>query len=291
MRTTISQRDNLLAYFLGFISVCAFAATLPLAKNLVIHLSGFEIGIYRSFIASVFALPIIMVFKSSIPNFSQIKRLYLTSIGIIYGFPILTAVGMQYVPVSHGGVVLAALPLCTSVWAGIFTGKKQSKIFWLSSIVGFCIVLIFVIYQNGRLIFHWGDIALIMAAILAGMGYAQGGALSSEMKGWEVMCWTLCLNLPILLVISLFIFKPSHLALSENGWFSLIFLALVNSLIGFFSWNKALALGGIAKISQLQLLQVFITYIYAVVFFNETWNYITVIFFSLVIICVIVSKK
>lgn len=279
------------AYLLGFISIAAFAATLPLAKNLVGDLSGLQIGIYRSFIAALVALPIVLLAKLSFPSRSQIKKLYITSIGIIYGFPILTAVGMQYVPISHGGVVLAAAPICTSIFSVIITGQKQSLKFWFLATLGLLIVSGYVVYSSEDFYFYMGDIALIGAAILAGLGYAQGGALSSEMSGWKVMCWVLVLNLPVLLVFSFLIFEPTDTDLTAVGWSSILFLALVNSLIGFFSWNRALTLGGIAKISQLQLLQVFITFGYAVFFFNEIWDWVTVTAFTLIVLIVYLSKR
>lgn len=286
-----SKRNSTEAYFLGLISVAAFAATLPLAKNLVGDLSGFKIGIYRSFIAALVAVPIVLLMKLSLPSRTQIKKLYITSIGIIYGFPILTAVGMQYVPISHGGVVLAAMPICTSIFSVIITGQKQSVRFWILATLGFLVVSSYVIYSGEEYDFYMGDIALIGSAILAGLGYAQGGALSSEMSGWKVMCWVLVLNLPILLVISFWIFEPADVDLTIVGWSSILFLALVNSLVGFFSWNRALALGGIAKISQLQLLQVFITFGYAILFYNEMWDWLTVTAFSLIVFIVYLSKK
>ena len=287
-----NERQNLTeAYFLGLISVAAFAATLPLAKNLVDDLSGLQIGIYRSLIAALVALPIVILAKLNLPTKRQIKKLFITSVGIIYGFPILTAVGMQYVPISHGGVVLAAMPICTSIFSVIITGQKQSLNSWVLATTGFLVVAGYVIYNSESFDFYLGDIALVGAAILAGLGYAQGGALSTEMPGWKVMCWVLVLNLPILIIVSFFIFDSSNIGLTSMGWFSILFLALINSLVGFFSWNRALALGGIAKISQLQLLQVFITYGYAVLFFNEAWDWITVTAFSLIVLIVYLSKK
>ncbi len=118
-----------------------------MAKNLVGDLFGVQIGIYRSLIAALFALPIILICKTrlDLPNISQIKSLFITSIGIIYEFPILTAVGMEYVPISHGGVVLASLPIFTSLFARIITKQKQSTTFWIFALMGFFIVFSLVI--------------------------------------------------------------------------------------------------------------------------------------------------
>ena len=279
------------AYFLGMLSIMAFATTLPLAKNLVGDLSGVQIGIYRSLFSALAALPIVLLAKLKWPTRSQVKRLFITSIGTVYAFPILTAVGMQYVPISHGGVVLAALPLCASIFSVMITKQKPPFKFWVLAFTGFFIVCSYVFYDSGDLDFYLGDVALMMAALFAGLGYAQGGALSKEMPGWKVTCWILILNLPILIIISFFIFDKRNLELTPLGWFSILFMGLVNSFFAFFIWYRALALGGVAKITQVQLLQVFITYGYAVFFFNEAWDWVTVIAFSLIVFVLYLNKK
>lgn len=287
----IFNTNELEAYFLGIVSVAAFAMTLPAAKYLLTDLTSLQIGIYRSFLAALAAIPILLIYKVKLPNRSQLKRLFLTSSGIIYGFPILTAVGMEYVPVSHGGVVLAALPLSTAIFGALISKKNPSKLFWFFAILGFSVVLSYTIYTSDVKELYLGDLALLGAVIFAGLGYAQGGLLSSEMPGWQVMCWTLAINFPFLLLLTFLVFEPSNVELSTISWISLSFLAFINSLLGFFSWNKALALGGVSKISQLQLLQVFFTYGYAVLLMDEQWSWITLFTCVVVVIIVIFSKR
>jgi drug/metabolite transporter (DMT)-like permease len=279
------------AYFLGMISVAAFAMTLPAAKYLITDFSALQIGIFRSFLAAMVALPILIFYKVKIPSRQQLKRLFLTSIGIIYGFPILTAVGMQYVPVSHGGVLLAALPISTAIFGALITGNRPSKKFWAVSLLGFLLILSYTIYKGQATTFYLGDLALFGAVILAGFGYAQGGSLSSELPGWQVMCWTLVISIPLLLPLSIWLYEPKVLSLSFESMFALGFLAFINSLLGFFSWNRALALGGISRISQLQLLQVFFTYGFAILFMGESWDWLTPIVCIMAVVLVWVSKR
>jgi drug/metabolite transporter (DMT)-like permease len=280
------------AYTLGIISVAAFALTLPFAKVLTGHLSALQIGIFRSLLAALAALPILLVLRAPLPNRSQIKRMLITSIGIVYGFPILTALGMQYVPVSHGGVVLAALPLSTAVFGTLITKDRPPAMFWLVSIIGFITVFLFTVLRNGIGAVYFGDLALFGAVILAGLGYAQGGALSKEMSGWQVMCWTLVVSLPILLPLFIIFYDHQQIAsLSKVSLGALGFLAFVNSLLAFFTWNRALAVGGIQKISQLQLLQPFITYAYSVLLMGEALDWVPLVVCAIVIALVVISKK
>jgi drug/metabolite transporter (DMT)-like permease len=287
-----TARQDLHAYLLGLLSVAAFALTLPLTKVLTGHLSALQIGLFRSLIAACAAVPILVATRSRLPNWSQLRRLFATSLGIVYGFPILTALGMTYVPVSHGGVVLAALPLSTAIFGTLITRSRPSLSFWVVSLLGFAAVVAYTLSRHELRGVYIGDIALFGAVLLAGFGYAQGGALSKEMKGWQVMCWTLAISLPLLLPLSALVYtKSAFAALDTHGWFTMAFLALVNSLLGFFSWNRALALGGIQRISQLQLLQPFFTYGYSVLFMHEMFDWPTLSMCAVVILLVLISKR
>ncbi|MEX2495354.1 MAG: DMT family transporter [Woeseia sp.] len=288
--TSVSKEAE--AYTLGIISVAAFALTLPFAKILIGDLSALQIGIFRSMLAALAALPILLIMRVPLPNLSQAKRLLLTSTGIVYGFPILTALGMKYAPVSHGGVVLAALPLATAIVGTLITRDRPPVTFWLVSIAGFLTVFLYTVLRYGIDDVYLGDLALFGAVILAGIGYAQGGALSKEMPGWQVMCWTLVMSLPLLLPLSIIVYDHEAVrTLDATSWGALAFLAFVNSLFGFFSWNRALAVGGIQKISQLQLLQPFITYIYAVLLMGEVFDWVPLTVCTIVIGLVVLSKR
>lgn len=287
-----TKNQDLQAYLLGLISVAAFAMTLPAAKVLAGDLSAVQVGIFRSVIAALAAIPFLLIGRAKLPNRSQLKRMLLTSTGIVYGFPILTALGMQYVPVSHGGVVLAALPLSTAIFGTLITGIRPSRMFWVVSCLGFLVVMAYTVVMSDVSDIYLGDLALLGAVLLAGFGYAQGGALSKELPGWQVMCWTLVVSLPILLPASLWLYDGETIAnMPDIGVAALLFLALINSLLGFFSWNRALALGGIQRISQLQLLQPFFTFAFSIVLMGESWNWLTPIVCVVVIVLVWLSKR
>lgn len=281
------------AYVLGVLSVAAFAMTLPCAKVLGVHLTPIQIGIYRSTLAALVAVPIIIVAKSAWPNAAQVRRLFLMSVGVVYGFPILAAVGVRTVPVGHGGVVLAATPLATAIFGSIVTKSRPPLMFWLASVGGCLIVAFFSVWRGGmRIGLYGGDIALLGAVAFAGFGYAQGGALAKEMRGWEVTCWGLALNLPILLVLSLFTFNASDFATFDLvAWGALGFLAFVNSLVAFFAWYRAMALGGIQRVGQLQLLQPFFTYCYSIVLMHEAFDSVALIVCFAVIGLVVLSRN
>ncbi|XUY29523.1 DMT family transporter [Agrobacterium sp. rho-8.1] len=293
-RTTTSAHENI-GLLLGTIAVLAFSLTLPITRYLTHYLSTWDIGLGRSCLAAIGAVFVLIVTRQRLPTRRQWGRLALTASGIAFGFPLLTALGMKTVPASHGGIVLGSLPLATALIGCLLSKERPSFAFWVVALVGFALVFIFSLYSQGGtadLSFYTGDLALIGAVVMAGIGYAQGGILARSLGGWQVICWTLAASLPLLIPATIATASwDNFAALPLMPWAAFAFLALVNSLIGFFFWYQALAIGGIARVSQVQLLQPFFTWLFAVWFLGEDFSLVTLVFTALTIATVIVGKR
>ena len=276
---------------LGFLGVVAFGLTLPATRFVVPYFDPIFIGLGRAVIASVIAAFILIATKQSKPTKNQLMQLSVVALGVVLGFPVLTAWAMETVPASHGGVVLGILPLATAVAAVIVSKEKPSVGFWIFSLIGSIVVVTYSLLQ-GFGSFQLGDLLLVGAIISAGLGYALGGKLSKELGGWQVICWALVISFP-------FIIFPAWMQAPEedfsnlplNVLLSFLYLALVSQLFGFFLWNKGLALGGIARVSQTQLIQPFVTLLASAFLINETVNLQTIIFAVLVVSIVAIGKK
>ena len=276
---------------LGFLGVVAFGLTLPATRFVVPYFDPIFIGLGRAVIASFIAAFILIATKQSKPTRNQLIQLSVVALGVVLGFPVLTAWAMETVPASHGGVVLGILPLATAVAAVIVSKEKPSVGFWIFSLIGSIVVVTYSLLQ-GFGSFQLGDLLLVGAIISAGLGYALGGKLSKELGGWQVICWALVISFP-------FIIFPAWMQAPEedfsnlplNVLLSFLYLALISQLFGFFLWNKGLALGGIARVSQTQLMQPFVTLLASAFLINETVNLQTIIFAVLVVSIVAVGKK
>jgi len=276
---------------LGFLGVIAFGLTLPATRFIVPYFDPIFIGLGRAVIASVVAVFILIATKQSRPNRHQLMQLSVVALGVVLGFPVLTAWAMETVPASHGGVVLGVLPLATAVAAVIVSREKPSAGFWIFSLIGSIVVVTYSLLQ-GFGSFQLGDLLLIGAILSAGLGYALGGKLSKELGGWQVICWALVISFP-------FIIFPAWMQAPEENFsnlplnvlLSFLYLALVSQLFGFFLWNKGLALGGIARVSQTQLMQPFVTLLASVYLINETVSLQTILFAVLVVCIVAIGKK
>ena len=276
---------------LGFLGVAAFGLTLPATRFIVPYFDPIFIGLGRAVIASVVAAFILIATKQSRPTRHQLMQLSVVALGVVLGFPVFTAWAMETVPASHGGVVLGVLPLATATAAVIVSGEKPSAVFWIFSLIGSIVVVTYSLLQ-GFGSFQLGDLLLIGAILSAGMGYALGGKLSKELGGWQVICWALVISFP-------FIIFPAWMQAPEENFsnlplnvlLSFLYLALVSQLFGFFLWNKGLALGGIARVSQTQLMQPFVTLLASAYLINETVSLQTILFAVLVVCIVAIGKK
>jgi len=275
---------------LGVIAVSAFGLTLPATRILTSYLDPVFIGLGRAVFASLFAGLILIYFRVDIPSRKYFSRLCIVALGVIVGFPVLSSWAMQYVPASHGGVVLGLLPLATSVAGVVITRERPSKLFWLVGVAGSSLVVGYALIQgSGEL--QGADIALLAAVLAAAIGYAVGAKLSQELGGWQVICWALILALPFILIPA-FLFRPESFEdIPLSGFVSFLYLSLVSQLVAFFLWYKGLALGGIARVSQTQLVQPFITILASFLILKEIIDIETIIFATMVVISVWLGKK
>ena len=283
--------DESKGMFLGLVGVVSFGLTLPATRFIIPYFEPVFIGLGRAVIASFVAALLLIATKQTRPSRNQFYQLLGVASGVVVGFPILSAWAMQTVPASHGGVVLGVLPLATAIVGSVVSNEKPSVAFWICGIVGSAVVIAYSLLQGvGE--FQTGDFFLLGAIVSAATGYALGGKLSKEIGGWQVICWALVISFPFIIVPA-WLEAPQEAvgSLPLNVLLSFLYLALVSQLFGFFFWNKGLALGGVARVSQTQLLQPIVTLLASALLINETINVQTIVFATLVIVTVAIGKK
>ena len=283
--------DESKGMFLGLVGVVSFGLTLPATRFIIPYFEPVFIGLGRAVIASFVAALLLIATKQTRPSKNQFYQLLGVASGVVVGFPILSAWAMQTVPASHGGVVLGVLPLATAIVGSVVSNEKPSVAFWICGIVGSVVVIAYSLLQGvGE--FQTGDFFLLGAIVSAATGYALGGKLSKEIGGWQVICWALVISFPFIIVPA-WLEAPQDAvgSLPLNVILSFLYLALVSQLFGFFFWNKGLALGGVARVSQTQLLQPIVTLVASALLINETINVQTIVFATLVIVTVAIGKK
>jgi drug/metabolite transporter (DMT)-like permease len=253
---------------LGLVGVIIFGGTLPATKLALTGFSPWFVTFGRAVLAGAAAAFVLALLRRPLPR-GHLFALAASSLMLVFGFPGLMAIAMQTVPASHGGVVLGILPLATAAFAALFAGERPSRVFWLWSVAGAVLVVAFAVRDSG-LRLSPGDAWLFASGACAALGYVLFGKLSRAMPGWEVISWAMVLALPISLAGALATWQPDFAAAPPRAVAAFLYAAFFSMFLGFFAWNAGLAMGGIARVSQVQLLQTFVTLGLAALLLEET---------------------
>ena len=255
-------------------------------------LSAAQIAVWRAIVAALVAGAVLIALRPARPRGRQWLLLAACAFGVVFGFPVFTTLAMQTVSASHGAVVVGLLALGTAVVGSAIGGERPPLLFWIAALAGTGLTVLFVLRQAGgeSAGLAIGHLYLAAAVATASVGYAFGGLLARAVPGWSVACWSLVVSLPLLAVAALFV-PPPTLAAGAPVLGAFLYLALVSQLGGFFFWYRGLALAGIARASQVQLLQLFLTLLAAFALFGEPFDAEAVLFGALVVATVAIATR
>jgi drug/metabolite transporter (DMT)-like permease len=262
-----SSRERL-GLLLGFVGVLIFGGTLPATRIAVSQIDPMALTSLRTAIAGLCSLALLIWLRRPLPPRHLWPQLALAMLCVAILFPLLMSLGMQRVDASHGGVVLGVLPIATALVAVAITHERPRPLFWVASVAGAALVIAFALRQGGGAVAA-GDLFLFASVAVAAIGYAFSGRLTAQMPGWEVISWVLVVALPLSIPATALTMPADVTRIGLAPWLGLLYVALFSQWIGFFAWNAGMAMGGIARVSQVQLLQPFVTFALAASFNDE----------------------
>ncbi len=251
----------------GAIGVLCFSFTLPATRVAVHDLDSTVAGLGRAVVAAVLAAIVLLVRRERLPARKHWLGLAIVAFGVILGFNLFSSIALQYVPASHGAVITGLLPAATAVMAVLRAGERPTPFFWVGVVVSVIAVLIFAVVEAGAP--QAGDLLMLIAVLLGGLGYAEGGRIAREIGGWRVICWALLLAAPFLLVPVVLDMASHTFTVGPDAWLAFAYLSVVSVFLGFFAWYRGLALGGVARVGQLQLVQPVLTIFWAALLLGE----------------------
>ena len=279
-----------MAVFLGFLGVLGFSFSLPATRVAVEDLDPTFVGVGRAVVAGLLAVALLAATRQPRPTRAQLQPLALVALGVVFGFPLFTALAMHSLPSAQGAVIVGVLPAATAVAAVLFAGERPSRAFWAASGAGLLAVLVFAGAQGAGLPSGAHGLVLIAVALCA-LGYAKGGALSRELGGWQTICWALVLSLPLTVPITLVTVVAGDLSGGADAWAGFAYVSLVSMFLGFFAWYAGLARGGIARIGQVQLAQPVLTLLWAALLLGEDVTAGMVAAALIVLACVVATQR
>lgn len=274
----------------GFIGMVIFAGSLPATRAAVVDLDPIFLTCARATIAGLLGLALLMAFRQRRPALQDLASLAVTALGVVVGFPLLTALAVQHVSSAHSIVFLGLLPLCTATFAVLRGGERPRPAFWLFSLLGSAAVAGYALSSSAQGSLS-GDICMLAAVIVCGLGYAEGARVSRRLGGWQVICWALVLSLPLMLPAAYLTRPDSFANVGLPAWLGFGYVSVFSMLIGFIFWYRGLSQGGIAAVSQLQLFQPFIALGLAALLLHETVSGSMLLVTLAAIVCVAGAKR
>lgn len=275
---------------IGFIGIFIFSLTLPVTKIAVQTFNPYFIAFARAALAGFLAALYLFSIKAKIPSAHETRQYLIVALGVVFIFPLFINLAMTEGDASHAGVILGIMPLATVVAGVILFKERPSTGFWLSALIG-CLLVVTYAFINSQGGLRYTDLLLLGACIANGISYAVGGNLSRSVNAKEVISWALVIALPINILFGVLTFETIYLQANAIAWTSFLYLSIFSMFIGFFFWYGGMAIGGISRVSQVQLLQPFCTLLASAILVHEPITLINIIFATLVIATVMIGRK
>jgi drug/metabolite transporter (DMT)-like permease len=269
----------------GFIGMLIFSVTLPATRLGLDELGAPFLASMRAATAGVISIVLLMLWPQTRPSARDIGALLIVALGVVLGYPLLSGLALRHITATH-----AMLPLCTAIWGALLNGERPRPAFWSVAVLGSVIVMTFALTQDrsGSLV---GDVLMIAAVVVCGLGYAEGARLSRRLGSWQVISWALVISLPASI--------PFAVTTAPDGWthastaalLGLSYVCLFSMLLGFVFWYRGLAQGGTAAVGQLQLLQPFFGLLWAAMLLGEAVSTSMLVALTAIVICVLTARR
>ena len=287
--------DRSRGYALGLLGVVIFAMTLPMTRLAVGDASDPQLApafvtAGRAALAGLLSLAYLRLVGATWPARAHWRPLAICALGTVVGFPLFLALALRHADAMHAAVVTGVLPLGTAVAAALWLRQRASRSFWACAAAGCALVLAFAA-QQGQGALTAADGLLLLAVASASIGYVAGAQVSSKLPAEHVICWVLVLSLPLTLPAMFATWPMAAGAVRPGAWVGFGYVTLFSMWLGFFAWYRGLALGGVMRVSQVQLLQPFLALLFAVPVLGERLDATTVVFALLVVAVVFIGKR
>ena len=282
--------------WLGLVGIVIFSVTLPMTRLAVgtpdaPQMPGLFIAMGRAVVAAGLSAALLLLTRASLPARPDWLPLMITAGGIVFGFPLFTSIAMRHVEAMHASVIVGVLPLATAAVGALLHRQRPSMGFWLCAGLGSVVVVVFAVLRSGTsdIGISYADLLLLAAMLCAAIGYCYGGRLARHMRAEHVICWALIISLPLTLPLSIYSWPLQ--AIKPSAWWGFAYVAVFSMWLGFFAWYRGLALGGTVRVSQVQLMQPFLSMLFAIPLLGEKLDAVTVGFGLAVIATVFIGKK
>jgi drug/metabolite transporter (DMT)-like permease len=297
MDNTPQQRENL-GLWLGLLGVVFFGLTLPMTRLATgtvdaPQMSPWFVTWARAALAGGLSLVYLVAVRAPWPLAAQRGPLYLSLVGNVIGYPLLLGWALRHVTASHAAVITALLPLATAAAAAWLMQQRARLGFWVFAALGSALVAVYSVLRAAQMGhgfgLTWADMLLVGAVVAASLGYVAGAKVTASMGAEKVISWVCVMALPLTLPGTWLTWPEQTIA--PISWLALLYVGVFSMWAGFFAWFRGLSLGGPLRVSQLQLLQPFISILAAMPLLGESLDAMTLGFALLVVATVFMGRR
>ena len=286
-------------FWLGVLGVTCFAITLPATRlatgtDADPQLTPAFLTFGRAALAGMLSVVFLLVTRSSWPQRRHWSALALAIAGNVIAYPLLLAWALRSVTATHAAVITALSPLATAVVAAWALGQRARPAFWICATVGSALVIVFALLRadtQGGFGFHMADLLLIVAVVAAAVGYVYGAKITPELGAERVICWVCVGALPVTLPAAIWLWPADAVAIRPVSWAAFTYVGAVSMWSGFFAWYRGLDWGGALRVSQVQLVQPFISMVFAWPLLGEHLDAMSIGFALAVVATIFISRR
>jgi len=297
MNNTPQHRENL-GLWLGLLGVFIFALTLPMTRLATgtvdaPQMSPWFVTWARAALAGGLSAIYLLTVRAPWPVAAQRGALYLSLAGNVVGYPLLLGWALRHVTASHAAVITSLMPLATAAAAAWLMHQRARLGFWVFAALGSALVAVYSLLRASQMGhgfgLTWADTLLVGAVVAGSLGYVAGAKVTASLGAEKVISWVCVMALPITLP-GAWLNWPEH-TIAPTSWLALLYVGVFAMWAGFFAWFRGLSLGGPLRVSQLQLLQPFITILAAIPLLGESLDTMTLGFALLVVATVFMGRR
>ena len=274
----------------GLMGVIVFSGSLPATRLAVAGFPPVFLTAARAVVAAALGAALLLALRQARPRRDEMASLAVVAGGVVIGFPLLTALALRHMSSAHSTVFVGFLPLSTAIFGALRGGERPAKPFWLFSLLGGVAVAAFA-WSDADAASAAGDLLMLAAIVVCGLGYAEGARLSRRLGGWQTISWALLLALPAMSLVGFLSLPQTFDNARPSAWIGLAYVSVFSMFVGFVFWYHGLAQGGVARIGQLQLLQPFLSLALAGWVLHETVAPTMIAAAMLVVACVALGRR
>ncbi|SOB83530.1 DMT family transporter [Streptomyces sp. 1331.2] len=284
------QQDRTSGTALAALGVASFSLSFPATAWSLTGFGPWSSTGLRGVLAAVLAGLYLLASDAPLPTRRQWPGLLVVSAGCVLGFPLLTTLALRTSSTAHSAVVIGVLPLATAVVSAVRTGRRPSRAFWAAALAGASAVLVFTLLQShGRPTV--ADLYLFVGLVVCAAGYAEGGRLSRDLPGAQVIAWAVLAALPVMALTSAFGLSTEPVRFGAKAVAGLLYIAGVSQFGGFVLWYRGMAGIGVPRASQLQLAQPLLTLVWSVLLLGEDLPAAAPVTAVVVLVCIAVTQR